>query len=61
MSREEKLTIAEIIEDLGIPPSTFFRWRATGKGPRAIKLPNGAVRVRRSEYERWLATLEEAA
>jgi predicted DNA-binding transcriptional regulator AlpA len=61
MSREEKLTIAEIIEDLGIPPSTFYRWRATGKGPRAIKLPNGAVRVRRSEYERWLAALEEAA
>jgi predicted DNA-binding transcriptional regulator AlpA len=61
MSREEKLTIAEIIEDLGVPASTFFRWRVTGKGPRAIKLPNGAVRVRRSEYERWLATLEEAA
>ncbi|MFJ2635998.1 helix-turn-helix transcriptional regulator [Streptomyces sp. NPDC087422] len=61
MAQDEKLTIAQIIEDLGVPPSTFHRWRATGKGPRAIKLPNGAVRVRRSEYERWIAALEEAA
>lgn len=61
MPRDEKLTIAQVITDLGIPPSTFYRWRATGKGPRAIKLPNGAVRIRRSEYERWIATLEESA
>jgi predicted DNA-binding transcriptional regulator AlpA len=61
VARDEKLTIAEIIEDLGVPPSTFFRWRATGKGPRSIKLPNGAVRVRRSEYERWIAAMEDAA
>ena len=61
MPHDDKLTIAEIIEDLGVPPSTFYRWRAAGKGPRAIKLPNGAVRVRRSEYERWIAAMEDAA
>jgi predicted DNA-binding transcriptional regulator AlpA len=61
MPRDEMLTIAQVIEEIGVPPSTFYRWRATGKGPRAIKLPNGAVRIRRSEYERWIAALEEAA
>jgi predicted DNA-binding transcriptional regulator AlpA len=55
------LTIHQIIEEIGIPQSTFYRWRQLGKGPKAIKLPNGAVRVRRSEFERWLNALEEAA
>lgn len=33
----------------------------TRKGPRSIKLPNGDVRIRRSEYERWLAERKDAA
>lgn len=57
----EMLTISQVISMLGVPQSTFYRWRATGKGPRAIKLPNGSVRIRRSEYERWIAAMEEAA
>ncbi|WP_329301660.1 helix-turn-helix domain-containing protein [Streptomyces sp. NBC_00659] len=58
---EERLTIAEVITDLKVAPSTFYRWRQLGKGPRSIKLPNGDVRIRRSEYERWLAEREDAA
>lgn len=58
---DEKMTIAEVIEELKVAPSTFYRWRQRGKGPRSIKLPNGDVRIRRSEYERWLAELEDAA
>jgi predicted DNA-binding transcriptional regulator AlpA len=61
VARDEWLTIPQVIAEIDVPPSTFYRWRATGKGPRAIKLPNGGVRIRRSEYERWIATLEEAA
>ncbi|QIY64650.1 MULTISPECIES: helix-turn-helix transcriptional regulator [unclassified Streptomyces] len=58
---DEKMTVKEVIADLKVAPSTFYRWRQLGKGPRAIKLPNGDVRIRRSEYERWLTEREDAA
>jgi hypothetical protein len=29
--------------------------------PRCIKLPNGQIRIRRAEFERWLDSLEEVA
>jgi predicted DNA-binding transcriptional regulator AlpA len=57
----DKLTIAEVCADLGISQRTFYEWRAKGKAPRCIRLPNGSLRVRRSEYQRWLAAREEAA
>ncbi|QGV78522.1 helix-turn-helix transcriptional regulator [Streptomyces ficellus] len=59
--RDEMLSIPQVIEEIGVPRATFYRWRQLRKGPRAIKLPNGAVRIRRSELDRWIATLEEAA
>ncbi|MFD9068930.1 helix-turn-helix transcriptional regulator [Streptomyces lasiicapitis] len=58
---DEKMTVKEVIADLRVAASTFYRWRQLGKGPRSIKLPNGDVRIRRSEYERWLAEREDAA
>jgi excisionase family DNA binding protein len=57
----DKLTIAEVCADLGISRRTFYEWRAKGKAPRCITLPNGSLRIRRSEYQRWLAAHEEAA
>jgi predicted DNA-binding transcriptional regulator AlpA len=54
----DKLTIAE---DLGISRRTFYEWRAKGTAPRCITLPNGSLRIRRSEYQRWLTSREEAA
>jgi excisionase family DNA binding protein len=61
-SRErDKLTIAEVCADLGISRRTFYEWRAKGRAPRCITLPNGSLRIRRSEYQRWLASREEAA
>jgi len=47
--------------DLGISRRTFYEWRAKGRAPRCITLPNGSLRIRRSEYQRWLASREEAA
>jgi excisionase family DNA binding protein len=57
----DKLTIAEVCADLGISRRTFYEWRAKGRAPRCITLPNGSLRIRRSEYQRWLAAHEEAA
>lgn len=55
------MTIPEVCEELNVSRSTFYDWRAKGKAPRCIKLPNGAIRVRRSELDRWLSALEEVA
>jgi len=57
----DKLTIAEVCADLGVSRRTFYEWRAKGRAPRCITLPNGTLRVRRAEYQRWLAAREEAA
>ncbi|GGM34864.1 excisionase [Longimycelium tulufanense] len=57
----ERLTIADVCADLGISRSTFYDWRVKGRAPRCIKLPNGEIRINRTEYERWLSALQEAA
>ncbi|GAA4935647.1 hypothetical protein GCM10023224_15520 [Streptomonospora halophila] len=54
------LTVDEICRELHISRSTFNTWRAKGRGPRCLKLPNGALRIRRVDLDRWLETLEEA-
>jgi predicted DNA-binding transcriptional regulator AlpA len=41
--------------------STFYDWRAKGRAPRCIKLPNGEIRIRRTDFDTWLDSLEEAA
>ena len=53
------LTLDEVLEELAVPRSTFFRWKATGVAPKTIKLPNGSLRVRRRDLEKWLAAHEE--
>lgn len=54
------LTITDICEELGISRSTFYDWRAKRKAPKCLKLPNGDLRIRRNDFDRWLASLEEA-
>jgi hypothetical protein len=66
-AQRDKLTVREILEDLAdeegkpLARSTWEEWRTKGTGPRCIKLPNGQLRVRRAEYDRWLAAHEDAA
>jgi excisionase family DNA binding protein len=55
----DKLTIAEVCADLGISRRTFYEWRAKKRAPKCIRLPNGDLRIRRSEYQRWLEAREE--
>ncbi|MFF5229986.1 helix-turn-helix transcriptional regulator [Dactylosporangium sp. NPDC000521] len=59
--RQPSLTIPEVIAELRVSRSTFYHWRATGKGPRCVRLPNGEVRVRHADLDKWLDGLEEAA
>ena len=58
-AQRDKLTVAEFCDDLGISKSTFYEWRAKGKAPHCFSLPNGSLRIRRSEYERWLRERED--
>ena len=53
------LTVAEVCEELGVSRSTFYDWRAAHRAPRCIKLPNGGLRVRREDLERWLESRAE--
>ena len=55
------LSVAEVCAELGISRSTFYDWRAKGKAPHCFRLPNGELRIRRSDFDKWLASLEEAA
>jgi excisionase family DNA binding protein len=52
------LTVSEVCDELAISKSTFYDWRAARKAPCCIKLPNGGLRVRREDLERWLESRE---
>jgi predicted DNA-binding transcriptional regulator AlpA len=60
-SKRTHLTIADLCSELGVARSTFYDWRAKGRAPRCIKLPNGDLRIRRTEFDRWLSKCEEEA
>ena len=55
------LTVDQLCTELQIARSTFYDWRAKGRAPKCHKLPNGDIRIRRADYERWLADLMDAA
>jgi excisionase family DNA binding protein len=56
---DELLTIEEVIAELRVPRSTFYRWRQQETAPRVMKLPGGAVRIRRTALNEWLRGLED--
>jgi predicted DNA-binding transcriptional regulator AlpA len=58
--QREHLKIADICSELGVARSTFYDWRAKKTAPRCIKLPNGELRVRRSDFDAWLASRLES-
>ncbi|AEH11009.1 Prophage CP4-57 regulatory [Candidatus Protofrankia datiscae] len=55
------LTIADVCDELAVARSTFYDWRAKGTAPRCIKLPNGELRVRRTDLDAWIESRTESA
>lgn len=53
------MTVPEMLAALGgsLSRDTFYKWRQTGKGPRCFALPNGELRCRRDDFQRWLDDL----
>ena len=51
------LTLPEVCAELKISRSTFYDWRQKGRAPKCITLPNGSLRIRQSELNRWLDSL----
>jgi predicted DNA-binding transcriptional regulator AlpA len=62
VKRDELMTVDQMLAELGgVSRRTFYRWREIGHAPAGLKLPNGEIRVWRSEFTAWLESLREAA
>lgn len=59
--QNEKLTVAEVCAELKISRSTFYEWRAKGLAPKCTKIPNGGLRILRSDLDEWWNSLPENA
>ncbi|MCX4579358.1 DNA-binding protein [Streptomyces sp. NBC_01571] len=49
MARPPALKLAEVLAEIRMSPSAFYRLRARGQAPRMIKLPKGELRCRRAD------------
>jgi excisionase family DNA binding protein len=56
-AREQLLTARDVADRLGLTAETILRYVRAGDLP-AIKLPGGAVRVKASKLDEWLAERE---
>ncbi len=61
MARSTMLKLPEVLAEIGMSRAAFYRLRARGKAPRLIKLPNGQLRVRRTDLDAWLQSCEQSA
>ncbi|MFH8591620.1 helix-turn-helix transcriptional regulator [Streptomyces rimosus] len=59
MARPPALKLAEVLAEIRMSPSAFYRLRARGQAPRMIKLPNGELRCRRVDLDAWWRECEK--
>ncbi|MFV5994861.1 hypothetical protein ACNPQM_20930 [Streptomyces sp. NPDC056231] len=52
MARPPALKLAEVLAEIRMSASAFYRLRARGQAPRMIKLPHGELRCRRRGHLR---------
>ena len=50
---DNPLTVDEFCAIYKVSRSTFYDWRAKGRAPKCRKLPNGEIRIRSSDADRW--------
>ncbi|MEU0688802.1 helix-turn-helix transcriptional regulator [Streptomyces uncialis] len=55
-ARPPALKLAEVLAEIRMSPSAFYRMRARGQPPRMIKLPDGELRCRRTDSHAWWQT-----
>ncbi|MEV4941443.1 helix-turn-helix transcriptional regulator [Streptomyces zaomyceticus] len=58
MARPPALKLAEVLAEIRMSPSAFYRLRSRGQAPRMIKLPNGELRCRRTDLDAWWEACE---
>ncbi|MFE5868314.1 helix-turn-helix transcriptional regulator [Streptomyces roseifaciens] len=58
--KNEKLTLLQVLEELDMSRAAFYRLRARGKAPKCHKLPNGHIRIRRTDLDSWFDACEES-
>jgi predicted DNA-binding transcriptional regulator AlpA len=54
------LTVDQLCAELQISRSTFYDWRAKGKAPECIVLPNGSLRIQHADLAQWLRSRRAA-
>lgn len=54
-------TVGQFCDLMGISKSTFYDWRAKGKGPECFPLPNGSLRIEHEDLMQWLRSRKTAA
>ncbi|MFJ8746488.1 helix-turn-helix transcriptional regulator [Embleya sp. NPDC127516] len=61
MKRPAALKLPEVLEEIGISRAAFYRMRARGEAPAITPLPNGHLRILRSDLDAWWAGLKKSA
>ena len=61
MASPKMLKLPEVLEEIKMSRAAFYRMRARGEAPKLRKLPNGQLRVRRTDLDAWWEDCERAA
>lgn len=58
---DEVLTVDEFCAAWKVSKDTFYHWRKVGTAPVCHRLPNGELRIARSDLSTWVSTLRDIA
>lgn len=57
-ANRQTLKLGEALAEIGVSRAAFYRMRARGQAPKHLKLPNGQIRIRRSDLDAWFDSCE---